>query len=111
MIAPAIRYSRDGKFKLVADWKVKYKDHLFIVPAGFETDLATIPRVLSPFFPRVGDNLPAAILHDYLYAEKMFSRKMADEIFNEMMKKFGVKTWRRVMMYYAVRGFGWMFYR
>jgi hypothetical protein len=38
-----------------------------VVPAGFETDFASIPRVLWIIEPPLGDAGKAAVLHDYLY--------------------------------------------
>src|SRR5262245_38142541 len=39
----------------------------FTVPAGFVTDLASIPRIFWSALPRDGEYAYAAILHDYLY--------------------------------------------
>lgn len=110
MIAPSFKYLKNGKMEIAQDWTSGF----FIVPKGFVTDLASIPRILSPLFPKVGDNLPAAVLHDWLYSKKCtekVDRKEADIFFLNMMAKWGVKPWRRYLMYYAVRLFGWMFYK
>ncbi|ECG8634089.1 DUF1353 domain-containing protein, partial [Salmonella enterica subsp. salamae] len=37
------------------------------VPAGFVTDLATIPRIFWSLMPPDGKYAKAAIIHDYLY--------------------------------------------
>ncbi len=110
MMAPTIKYIGNQKFRVVQDWCYES----YIVPKGFETDLASIPSILSPLFPKVGDNLPAAILHDFLYSAKSpygLTRKNADLEFLKAMGQFGVKAWRRWLMYCAVRTFGWMFYK
>lgn len=73
------------------------------VPIGFETDLASTPRILWPVCPPDGPWSPAAILHDYLYGLPGCSRFLADALFREAMHKLGVPWWRRVVMYYAVR--------
>lgn len=106
MKAPIITMVGKGKFRLVQEWRYKG----FSVPEGFETDLASIPAILSPLFPKTGLNLPAAILHDYFYASACVSRSYADKAFLITMKDFEVPWWRAYLMYAAVRAFGWAFY-
>lgn len=76
------------------------------VPAGYVTDLATVPRILWAIFPRDGEYAPAAIVHDYLYSSALISKRFADDIFNEASRECGTPTWRRLMMFTAVRIFG-----
>lgn len=73
------------------------------VPKGFITDLASVPRVFWSVFPPHGKYAKAAIIHDYLYEYRIFSRKRADDIFLEAMEVLGVAKWRRLSMYWAVR--------
>ena len=75
------------------------------VAAGFETDLATIPRLFWGFFPPGGTYLEAAVVHDYLYAghHKVRDKKEADLIFREAMADLKVPKWKRYILYYAVR--------
>ena len=77
-----------------------------VVPKGFVTDFATIPRILWPIFPPYGRHTKAAILHDYLYTSCTCSRRQSDKIFREAMKKDGVGWLRRGIMWAAVRLFG-----
>lgn len=53
------------------------------VPAGFETDLASIPRMVRgvPGFAPTGLSRRPAVLHDYLYASGDRSRRAADVLF------------------------------
>jgi hypothetical protein len=37
------------------------------IPAGFKTDLSTVPRILWPLFAPYGDFIRAAIVHDWMY--------------------------------------------
>lgn len=77
------------------------------VPAGFVTDLATVPRVLWPLMAPSGQHQLAAIVHDYLYqCVGAVSRFLADAIFRDLMSHLDVPLWRRVLAYYAVRAFG-----
>ncbi|MCX8016371.1 MAG: DUF1353 domain-containing protein [Rhodocyclaceae bacterium] len=80
------------------------------VPAGFETDLASIPRLFWPILPPQGRYAKAAILHDWLYAlgpaGDAAARRRADEIFLEAMAVLGCPAWQRRPIYWAVRLFG-----
>lgn len=76
------------------------------VPAGFVTDLATIPRIFWSLMPPDGKYAKAAIIHDYLYDNALRTKKEADLIFLDGMTVLGVARWKRTIMYYAVRLFG-----
>lgn len=77
------------------------------VPAGFETDGASVPRFLWFLFPPIGDYYRAAVIHDYLYSRAgECSRFLADSIFRDAMREDGVPALRRILIYYAVRIFG-----
>lgn len=60
------------------------------VPAGFVTDLASIPRIFWSMLRPDGNYCYAAIIHDYLYWEQPVSRNTADEIFRFAMEDFKV---------------------
>ena len=79
-----------------------------IVPAGFRTDLASVPRVFRSIIPQLGrQNLPA-VLHDYLYVTHTFgSRARCDELFLKALAWAGVGWVKRNAMYAAVRVGGW----
>ncbi len=81
-----------------------------IVPAGFQTDLASIPRAFRSITPQVGHHIPIAIVHDFLYRHVSVSREVADAIFLAGMKHLGVYGLRRQAMYRSVRAFGWVSY-
>ncbi|EBL9222499.1 DUF1353 domain-containing protein [Salmonella enterica] len=76
------------------------------VPAGFITDLATVPRIFWILLPPDGKYAKAAIIHDYLYDNALRTKKEADLIFLDGMKVLGVPKWKRIVMYQAVRLFG-----
>jgi hypothetical protein len=83
------------------------------IPSGFETDLASIPRLFMWVIPVNGKHRNAAIVHDYLYVKKpeWCSRSLADSIFLEAMEVLGESRWRRAAMYAAVRVGGWLYWR
>ncbi len=74
-----------------------------IVPRGFITDCASIPRVFWSVLPPFGRYAPASWVHDYLYVSQERSRSEADYIFREAMKVLGVPWYKRNAMYCAVR--------
>lgn len=102
---PSLDILPNGKeFKL--EERLVYKSDLYpapiIVPAGFVTDLASIPRIFQALIPKVDKHMLAAIVHDYLCRLEKFDRKLADSIFLEAMKLLGVNRIRRRLMYWAV---------
>lgn len=75
-----------------------------VVPAGFRTDFASIPRLLWPLIGHpAGRYAQAASLHDWLYRNHLVSRAEADRIFREAMGTLGVPAWKRSLMWAAVR--------
>ncbi|EJI2433989.1 DUF1353 domain-containing protein, partial [Salmonella enterica] len=76
------------------------------VPAGFVTDLASVPRIFWTILPPDGKYAKAAIIHDYLYDNALRTKKEADLIFLDGMTVLGVPRLKRKVMYWAVRWFG-----
>ena len=78
------------------------------VPEEFLTDFASIPRI---FWTIIGSPTgrygPAAIIHDYLYVIKIYSRRKSDRIFFKAMAILKVPYLKRFLMYLAVRLAGW----
>ncbi|TYP88453.1 DUF1353 domain-containing protein [Blastococcus xanthinilyticus] len=79
----------------------------FVVPAGFPTDFATVPRVVVWLVPRFGRYTAAAILHDWLctvgIASGAVTAREADGLFRRVMRESGVPVVRRWLMWCAVR--------
>jgi hypothetical protein len=74
------------------------------VPRGFETDFASIPYIAAGFIDPMGDNMEAAVIHDYLYAVgEPGQREKADTILLDALEQHHVDPIRRKMMYEAVR--------
>ena len=103
-ISPVSEFS----YKLNKDLKVKVNGLSIIVPEGFVTDLASIPRILWSFDPPFdGKYVLSAILHDYLYTYDIVkSRKLADNIFYVAMLEEGTSKFRALKFYLIVRMFG-----
>jgi len=83
------------------------------VAAGFETDLASVPRLFWTLLPACGPHNRAAVVHDWLYARRRIEtvdgkirkprRKECDWIFLEALKDCGVGWVKRNAMWLAVR--------
>lgn len=105
---PVVWYDHDKPGQLAA----------FYVPAGFRTDLSSIPKIVPRWlFPKLGpQNLPS-VVHDWLYedgvpgitraeADLMFLDGMAEAYLRTSERLPQVPAWRRRIMYWAVRAFG-----
>ena len=76
------------------------------VPAGFETDFASVPRVPVAYWLFGDVAHEAAVVHDFLYSTAAVPRETADKVLLEAMEVTGVASWRRMPIYWAVRRFG-----
>lgn len=82
-----------------------------IVPSGFVTDFASVPRYFWRIFPKWGKYGTAAVVHDYLYVAQTKRRKDCDKIFLQAMEVAGVDKIVRTLFYWAVRLGGWMSFK
>lgn len=106
-----VRAEDPGEWVLSCDLLWDDGLRVLIVPRGFVTDLASLPRVARVFIDRNGASRKAAVLHDYLYQTGKTSRLTADRVFRDALTCCGVGWLTRNAMYLAVRSAGWMFYR
>lgn len=74
-----------------------------IVPAGFVTDLASIPRVFWSLLPTDGTYTFPAIVHDYLYWTQGQTRELADKVLLYGMEDMKVSPVVAQAIYLAVR--------
>jgi hypothetical protein len=82
----------------------------YIVPRGFITDLASIPRLLRALFDINGQSRAPAVLHDFLYCMHYTTRAEADALFLEALEAAGVGWATRWSMYLGVRSGGWIYW-
>lgn len=75
-------------WELAKDWLISYKGEDYLLPAGFMTDGASIPRFLWRLCgtPLQTPRLYAALVHDYIYGggDPDATRKDADTIFRDL---------------------------
>lgn len=73
------------------------------VPENFQTDLASVPHLLTWYVPRYGLYTKAAILHDSLCRSREVSDRFdTDRIFRQTMAELDVPLVRRWLMWTAV---------
>lgn len=102
---PALIIGRSGQWLLASEliYDSTLLESKVIVPRGFETDLASIPRIFTPLIPKNGYHRAPAIVHDFLCRQEICYRPTADKVFLEAMEVSNVAVWRRYTMYFAVR--------
>ena len=117
----------DGrKWKLAEEFEYHVgssdSEEVIKVPAGFVTDFATIPQFLWGIFPPTGKYTKAAVIHDYLTANKgripystssdgnityrCYTKTQVDKIFLEAMGVLGVNPIIKRIIWGAVTAFG-----
>lgn len=99
------QYEVVGTFRYLSD---EYGE--IVVPDGFVTDFASIPRqawfLLDPEDPVI---LYASVVHDWLYSvggAMRYTREESDGVLREAMEASGASGWQRQMVYRSVRMFG-----
>jgi hypothetical protein len=73
------------------------------VPAGFVTDLASVPRAFWSLLRPDGRYVYPAIIHDFLYWTQDRHRSDADMILKTGMEEFSVDAATTAAIYHAVR--------
>lgn len=89
-------------------------DEIIVVPVGFITDFASVPRIFWAIISPVDKHGKAAVIHDYCYYYATYDRKRSDEIFYEGLKVLEVEPWKAWCMYKSVRiggMYAWMKHR
>lgn len=74
-----------------------------VVPKGFVTDLASVPRLPVVYLLTGDTSAAAAVVHDWLYSSRELPRDMADAVLREASQATGVPGWRRWLMWVGVR--------
>lgn len=104
--SPSFKFFPVGDFTaiLIEDmvYKIGRSNEQIVVPAGFVTDFASIPRALWSYLPPTGDYKLAAVVHDYLYWTQPCTKDQADNLFAIAMAEQGVPTVSRAVVYGGV---------
>jgi len=103
----------DGNARLLSPLKYESDilDSLIIVPAGFVTDFASVPRVPIAYM-LFGDRAHhESVVHDWCYQRHICTKSQADKIFLEAMVVRKKPRYIRWPMYWAVALAGWSSYK
>lgn len=101
--------SRDGEeFTLTRAVTYVGKYGTYVVPAGYVTDFASVPRLLWWFTPKSGPWNKAAIVHDWLITNGLLGEiditsARVDREFRDALKACDVSWVRRWLMWDGVR--------
>lgn len=109
-----LRAEKSGKYWTILQPLIYESDvaqKVFIVPDGFVTDFASVPRLPLAFLLAGDEAHEAAVVHDYIYSKHLTTRAQADAVFLEAMKATGEPAWRRTLMWAGVRFGGWIAWR
>lgn len=97
----------DGRFYVSSE--IRYWSKLLgmwiVIPVGFLTDLASVPRVPFAYWLVGGKANAAAVVHDFLCKYKIVPREKADAVFLEVAEITKVVAWRRKTMHAGVRAY------
>ncbi len=77
------------------------------VPAGFVTDLGSVPRIAWSVVPPIGRADGGYVLHDWLYQAGGVTRAEADAVLYEAMRVAGVNRVLAWTIWSGVRVGGW----
>lgn len=98
-------------------WYDETRDWTVVVPAGFLTDFASIPRAVWPLLPKTGRTYTRpAVVHDWLYHAgavdgEPITRGYADQALKHAMQEEGAPWALRHLIHRAVRVGGWQVWR
>ena len=93
----------DNRARLLVPFALRLDDALLIVPDGFVTDFASVPRIPFAYWLTGGKAKKAAVVHDWLYTRGAFARRWCDEAFCAIARATGVSGWRRGLMWLGIR--------
>ena len=124
LAAPVVTYLV-GRRTWLLEQAYAYRDGgtRIVVPAGFEFDLASVPRPLWSLIAPFELSIAAPLLHDFLYRyrgrppagslvpPREYSRAETDRLFERIMEQEGVPAWRRWLAYRSVRLLAWSDWR
>lgn len=101
-----------GHFVLLHDWTIEcgrgVDKRTYILPKGFATDFASIPRILHSLISPISNSVYGAVLHDYLYRNptdpvaSATTKADADRYFYWGLRACGVNRLTAGLMYIGV---------
>lgn len=100
-----------GEWVVLAPLRWRESDGEIVVPRGFITDLASIPRALRGVLNVNGRSRKAAVLHDWGYCKQWASRTEIDALFRRALIAEGMHPALARTYWLGVRAGGWIYWR
>ncbi len=97
---------KPGYFEITEDVTWKHESlpgGVYVVPAGYHTDLASIPVGLRNLFSKTGRSRKPAVFHDHMYGTRWETRAKCDEAFRLALIERGVSKWKARIYWLGVR--------
>ena len=96
-----------------------YQNEKIVIPKGFKTDLASVPRVFNSIINTYGDFMIGSLIHDWLYKTDFKrdelgdykARLLADREMLIWSKKYNKNKFENQTMFWGVRSFGAKIYK
>lgn len=103
------------EYKLLSPLSIILSNNIKIfIPVGFVWDLSSVPRFLWGILPPDGDFELAALIHDFLYKNKITTRSFADKemliwskVISGTNNKISIRNLDNWIRYIGVKLFGW----
>lgn len=68
-------------WKVTKPFEVEVDSLTIVVPQGFFTDFASVPRLPLAYYLAGGRGIKASVIHDYLYETGLKPKDVADNVF------------------------------
>ena len=105
-----------GIYEVLEEVEIRVNKINYVIPAGFVSDLVTVPSVLDWYFNnKTRKYIIAALLHDYAieYGQlevkdcgyKKFTRQEADSLFFDCLIELNISFTMAFLMYLAVSAY------
>lgn len=80
---------------------------IIVVPSGFVSDLISVPAFARGLIAPLDRAAKAGVIHDWLLYEGKRSKQECATIFLEALTVLNVPSWKRYIMYWAVKYWPW----
>lgn len=110
---PDLVYAGSGRYRTSGVTVYEGTDERFVIPHGFDTDLASVPRVFWALLPPSGTYERSAVLHDFLcvdlaeahrdHRQPLAPSRDVDGLFRRVAREGGAGLVTRWLLWCGVR--------
>lgn len=107
-IRPTSEFNQGRRVSVLkTKYLLRWRGFNALIPAGFRSDLSSVPRCLNWFIAHDDQGfMEAGLVHDWCYRQGPYTRAMADLLFRELLRESGVSWFKAWSAYLALRCFG-----